>query len=309
MPISRRYPAGRAVGLGGDPATTRGSTGDEPPSVAGGTAFARRREQAVDSATQRRTSRASSGPRVSMRRAGRGELRLPPLHPGIDFDALAAGWREVTERFAASPPGVALKVFLQQRFAAGAVIYPPRPLRALELTPLAAVRVVILGQDPYHGAGQAHGLAFSVPDGVRPPPSLRNIFLELNRDLGCAIPSSGNLERWARQGVLLLNAVFTVEDGRPASHAGRGWEALSDAVIERLAGDPAPKVFMLWGAQAQAKAKLVADGGHCTLTANHPSPLSARRGPQPFLGCRHFSQANAFLAARGRGEIDWCGSV
>ena len=224
--------------------------------------------------------------------------------------ALSADWRALAERFAGSPQGAALQSFLGGRAAAGATIYPPRPLHAFELTPPAGVRVVILGQDPYHGAGQAHGLAFSVPDGVRPPPSLRNIFLELRSDLGCAVPSSGNLERWARQGVLLLNAVLTVEVGAPASHAGRGWEVFTDSVIDALASDAQPKVFMLWGAHAQAKAQRIAGGGaHCVLTANHPSPLSARRSPQPFLGCRHFSRANAFLVARRRGAIDWCDSA
>jgi len=232
-------------------------------------------------------------------------LHLPLLD---HVSVLPADWRPLAERFVASPPGVALETFLAGRPAAGATIYPPRPLRALELTPLARVRVVILGQDPYHGAGQAHGLAFSVPDGVRPPPSLRNIFLELHRDLGCAIAGSGNLERWARQGVLLLNAVLTVEAGEPGSHAGRGWEAFTDSVIDVLAQDQQPKVFLLWGAQAQAKRELIAGAvrGHLTLAANHPSPLSARRPPLPFLGCAHFSQANAFLAARGRGAIPWC---
>jgi uracil-DNA glycosylase len=226
-------------------------------------------------------------------------------------DALPDDWRPLAERFVASPQGTALQSFLAQRAAAGATIYPPRPLHALELTPLAGVRAVILGQDPYHGPGQAHGLAFSVPDGVRPPPSLRSIFLELRQDLGCVIPASGNLERWARQGVLLLNAVLTVEDGLPASHAGKGWEVFTDSVIDALANDAQPKVFLLWGAHAQAKQQTIAAAGsvHCVLTANHPSPLSARRAPQPFLGCRHFSQANAFLAARARGAVDWCGSA
>jgi uracil-DNA glycosylase len=225
------------------------------------------------------------------------------------FAALPADWRVLAERFTASPAGVALQSFLAQRVAAGATIYPPRPLHALEPAALADVRVVILGQDPYHGAGQAHGLAFSVPDGVRPPPSLRNIFLELHRDLGCANPDNGNLERWARQGVLLLNAVLSVEEGRPASHAGKGWETFTDAVIDALAQDARPKVFMLWGSHAQAKRGLIQATGrsHLLLAANHPSPLSARRGPQPFLGCRHFSRANAFLAAQGRAVIDWCG--
>jgi len=226
----------------------------------------------------------------------------------VHVDSLPAGWRTLAERFVASPPGTALQSFLAQRVAAGASIYPKRPLRALELTPPAGVRVVILGQDPYHGRGQAHGLAFSVPDGVRPPPSLRNIFLELKGDLGCATPDGGNLERWARQGVLLLNSVLTVEDGEPGAHAGRGWEAFTDEVIGAMAQDAAPKVFLLWGAHAQAKRGRidVAGRGHCVLTANHPSPLSTRRGPQPFLGCRHFSMANSYLDSRGRGSIDWC---
>jgi uracil-DNA glycosylase len=167
--------------------------------------------------------------------------------------------------------------------------------------------VVILGQDPYHGPSQAHGLAFSVPPGVRPPPSLRNIFLELQRDLGGAPPSDGSLERWARQGVLLLNAVLTVEDGSPGAHARLGWESLTTTLLARLAGDARPKVFMLWGAQAQAQARRAEVGEpHLVLEANHPSPLSARRPPAPFLGCRHFSRANEFLAAHNRGVIDWC---
>jgi uracil-DNA glycosylase len=229
-----------------------------------------------------------------------------PLGPHVE--ALSAGWRPLAQHFLSSPHGVSLQSFLAGRLADGAAIYPPQPLRALQLTRADDVRVVILGQDPYHGAGQAHGLAFSVPDGIRPPPSLRNIFLELRSDLGCGLPVSGNLERWARQGVLLLNAVLTVEDGRPASHAGKGWEALTDAVIDVLASDAQPKAFLLWGTHAQAKRPRIAGAGrgHLVLEANHPSPLSARRGPLPFLGCRHFSRANEFLAACGRGAIDWC---
>lgn len=222
---------------------------------------------------------------------------------------LAAGWRPRVESFCVSEAGTRLDRFLAQRRAAGTAVFPPRPLRALELTSFADVRVVILGQDPYHGPGQAHGLAFSVPAGVRPPPSLRNVFIELKSDMGCALPAPGNLERWAAQGVLLLNAVLTVEEGRPGSHAGRGWEALTDRLIEALAADAQPKAFMLWGAHAQAKQPLIGAAGHdhLVLAANHPSPLSARRPPQPFLGCRHFSRANAFLAQHGRGAIDWCG--
>jgi uracil-DNA glycosylase len=228
---------------------------------------------------------------------------------GVDLDRLAAGWRPLAQAFFDSSIGRALERDLTARIEAGARVYPPAPLHALELTPLADVRVVILGQDPYHGAGQAHGLAFSVADGVRPPPSLRNIFLELARDCGCAVPANGNLERWARQGVLLLNAVMTVEEGRPGGHAKRGWEVFTDAVVDALAQHAAPKVFLLWGAHAQAKGALIAAGAHVheVLQANHPSPLSARRPPLPFLGCGHFSRANAFLASHGRGRIDWCG--
>jgi uracil-DNA glycosylase len=227
---------------------------------------------------------------------------------GVDLSRLAAGWRPLAEAFFASPTGQALDRFVSARIEAGATVYPTAPLRALELTPLSDLRVVILGQDPYHGAGQAHGLAFSVPDGVRPPPSLRNIFIELARDCGCVAPSSGSLESWARQGVLLLNAVLTVEDGAPGSHAKQGWEVFTDSIVAALAQDAAPKVFLLWGAYAQAKAALIESSGrgHAVLQANHPSPLSARRPPLPFLGCSHFSRANAVLAARGRGQIDWC---
>ncbi|HOX89939.1 MAG TPA: uracil-DNA glycosylase [Burkholderiaceae bacterium] len=222
-------------------------------------------------------------------------------------DGIASDWRDSVEDFLASATGHALKEFLHARAAAGAAIYPPRPFRALELTPLAATRVVILGQDPYHGPGQAEGLAFSVPEGVRLPPSLRNIFRELQRDLGLAPPASGSLVPWARQGVLLLNAVLTVEEGAAAAHARRGWEQLTDTLIAATASDPAPKVFMLWGAHAQAKRPLIEHtGDHLVLTANHPSPLSASRGPAPFIGCGHFSAANAWLRERGSAAIDWC---
>lgn len=230
---------------------------------------------------------------------------------GVDPDRLAPGWAPLVSAFFASPAGRSLDGFVAGREAAGATVYPPRPLRALELTALADVRVVLLGQDPYHGPGQAQGLAFSVPAGLRLPPSLRNVFAELARDLGCPPPADGDLTRWARQGVLLLNTVLTVEDGRPGSHAGRGWEALTDALVAALAAEPAPKVFLLWGAPAQTKAALIdaAPGGagrHLVLHANHPSPLSARRPPLPFIGCGHFGRANAFLQARGRGVVDWC---
>jgi uracil-DNA glycosylase len=196
---------------------------------------------------------------------------------------------------------------LERRRAAGAVIYPAQVLRALELTPPDAVRVVILGQDPYHAEGQAEGLAFSVPPGCPPPPSLRNIFAELARDLGVPPPTDGHLGAWARQGVLLLNTCLTVEEGAAGSHARYGWEALTDAIIEAVATEPGPKVFMLWGGRAQRKRALIErhDGRHLVLESNHPSPLSARRAPRPFVGCGHFGAANRFLAARGRPPVDW----
>ena len=188
------------------------------------------------------------------------------------------------------------------------MIYPATVLKALELTPRAAVRVVILGQDPYHGAGQAEGLAFSVPAGVKLPPSLRNINLELQRDLG-VVRTGGHLAAWAQQGALLLNTCLTVEDGEPGAHAKHGWEALTDSIVAAVARDAGPRVFMLWGAHAQAKAPLIAAAGagrHAVLQATHPSPLSARRPPVPFLGCGHFGAAQRFLAAQGVvPAIDW----
>ncbi len=218
-----------------------------------------------------------------------------------------ADWRPIVERWRASPAGQALVAFVEARQQAGAAIYPANVLRALELTPLAEVRVVILGQDPYHGPGQAEGLAFSVPDGVRPPPSLRNMMVELARDLGIERGVNGHLGGWATQGVLLLNASLTVEDGQPAVHARRGWEALTDALISATAAEPRPKAYLLWGAHAQAKAGLIASAGggrHRVLCANHPSPLSARRPPLPFIGCGHFGQARAFVEAQGA-RLDW----
>ncbi|QXL83287.1 uracil-DNA glycosylase [Comamonas sp. NLF-1-9] len=217
---------------------------------------------------------------------------------------VAPGWAPLVDQFFASKGGLALLDFLRQRLAAGASVFPPRPLRALELTAPEAVRVVILGQDPYHGRGQAEGLAFSVAPGVALPPSLRNIFKELQRDLGTPWPAfpepGGSLVRWARHGVLLLNTCLTVEEGQPASHAGKGWEQLSDAVIGHVAGGARPLVFMLWGSHAQAKRALIPkDRGHLVLCANHPSPLSALRPPRPFIGCGHFSQARAFRLEHG----------
>lgn len=211
---------------------------------------------------------------------------------------VAPDWQAVVDEFFAGPAGRKLLGFLDERLAEGAVIFPPAPLRALELTPLGSVRIVILGQDPYHGRGQAEGLAFSVAPGVPLPPSLRNIFKELKRDLGLPPPAfpqpGGSLVSWARKGVLLLNTCLTVEEARPASHAGRGWEALTDAIIRSVSDRERPALFMLWGAHAQGKRGLIDGARHKVLTANHPSPLSASRPPAPFIGCGHFGHAKAW---------------
>lgn len=214
---------------------------------------------------------------------------------------VAPGWQALVDDYFASPAGQKLQAFLAQRLQAGAVVFPPHPLRALELTPPDAVRVVILGQDPYHGRGQAEGLAFSVQPGVALPPSLRNIFKELQRDLGTAPPPfpqpGGSLRKWAQNGVLLLNTCLTVEEAQPASHAGKGWEVLTDAIIRHVSQHAQPSVFMLWGSHAQSKRALIDAQRHLVLTANHPSPLSALRPPQPFIGCGHFSQARQWREA------------
>jgi len=211
-------------------------------------------------------------------------------------------WRALSQAFWKSSEGIALLAFLKTRITGGARIFPPHPLRALLLTPLPAVRVVVLGQDPYHGLGQAQGLSFSVAPGVRLPPSLRNIFKELQADTGLQPPMSGSLVPWAERGVLLLNTCLTVEEGRPASHAGQGWEVLTDAILRAVAQQPQAVVFLLWGAHAQAKRHLIEaaqTAERLLLLANHPSPLSALRGPVPFMGCRHFSTAQAWLNRRG----------
>ena len=214
---------------------------------------------------------------------------------------IAPGWQGLTDDFFASRAGVSLLSFLCERLANQAVIFPPQPLRALALTPPDAVRVVILGQDPYHARGQAEGLAFSVAPGVALPPSLRNIFKEIQRDLGTPPPTfpvpGGSLAKWAQNGVLLLNTCLTVEEGQPACHAKRGWEHLTDAIIRHVSEHQQNVVFMLWGAHAQGKRELIDANRHKILLANHPSPLSALRPPLPFIGCGHFSVARAWRQA------------
>lgn len=199
---------------------------------------------------------------------------------------------------------VQLRTYLLAEKASGKQIYPRGRewFRALDLTPLDKVRVVILGQDPYHGPGQAHGLCFSVKPGVRPPPSLVTIYKELQSDLGIPRANHGFLEHWAQQGVLLLNSVLTVEMAKAASHQKKGWERFTDAVIRLVNAKDQPVVFMLWGAYAQKKAAFVDAEKHLVLKAAHPSPLSAHNG---FLGCRHFSQCNTFLESKGLAPIDW----
>ena len=225
----------------------------------------------------------------------------------MNGEAIPESWRPVLEPVLNTPASRRLGGWLRAEEEAGKTIYPPRGtrLRALELTPLDAVKVVILGQDPYHGPGQAMGLSFSVPEGVKVPPSLSNIYKELAADCGIARPVQGDLTQWARQGVLLLNNALTVEAARAGSHAGKGWEAITDACVAAVAARPDPTVFMLWGSHAQSKAARIPDlkaDRHCVIASPHPSPLSAHRG---FLGSRPFSIANAFLERSGRGAIDW----
>jgi len=217
---------------------------------------------------------------------------------------LHPSWLERLSSEFADPYMADLKRFLLAEKERGRRIFPSGSnwFRALDLTPPEDVRVVILGQDPYHGPGQAHGLCFSVPDGVRPPPSLVNIYKELKSDLGIKPVRHGFLEHWAKQGVLLLNSVLTVEMGRTASHRDRGWERFTDRIITEVNAREQPVVFMLWGSYAQKKAAFVDASRHLVLKAPHPSPLSAHSG---FFGCRHFSKANAFLEAHGSKPIDW----
>lgn len=223
-------------------------------------------------------------------------------------DQIPESWRAALEPVLGTPEARKLGGWLVAEEQAGKTIYPPKGTRlaALEATELADVRVVILGQDPYHGPGQAHGLSFSVQDGVKQPPSLVNIFKELENDVGIPRPQTGNLTPWAKQGVLLLNNTLTVEAGLAGSHAGRGWDAITDACVEAVAASGQATVFVLWGSHAAKKAERVRAlgnaGHHLVLKSPHPSPLSAHRG---FFGSKPFSQANAFLEEHGRGGIHW----
>ena len=217
---------------------------------------------------------------------------------------LEKSWLERLEQEFEQPYMHKLREFLMTRKQHRAVIFPPGPqiFNALNSTPFEKVRVVILGQDPYHGPGQAHGLCFSVLPGVRTPPSLANIYREIHSDLGIEQPSHGSLQSWANQGVLLLNAVLTVERGQAGSHQGKGWETFTDAVVQELNNKREGLVFMLWGSYAQKKGAVIDRRKHLVLKAPHPSPLSAYRG---FLGCKHFSAANDYLLKHQQTPIDW----
>lgn len=217
---------------------------------------------------------------------------------------LEPSWKDRIGEYLARPDMRALSDFLRSEKQAGKVIYPPGPeiFAAFDHTPFDAVRVVILGQDPYHGPNQAHGLCFSVRPGVATPPSLLNIFKEIQRDLGFRAPDHGCLTPWADRGVLLLNATLTVQQGMAGSHQGKGWEGFTDAAIDALNREREGLVFMLWGSYAQKKGQLIDGRRHCVLRSVHPSPLSAHRG---FIGCGHFSAANQYLESRGEPPIDW----
>jgi len=218
--------------------------------------------------------------------------------------AIENSWKEELKEEFSKPYFEHIAHFLKEEKKAGKVIYPPgkQILNAFEFTPFNKTKVVILGQDPYHGPGQAHGLSFSVPDGVKPPPSLVNIFKELHTDLELPIPNTGNLEKWAKQGVLLLNASLTVEANTPNSHSQAGWHTFTDEVIKHISADKEGVVFMLWGRFAQNKETLIDTSKHRVLKAAHPSPFSVHSG---FFGCKHFSKANTWLREKGEKQIDW----
>lgn len=216
---------------------------------------------------------------------------------------IASDWKALLAEEFEKPYFEELTAFVREEYASRR-IYPrgSNIFRAFDKCPFERLKVVIIGQDPYHGPGQANGLCFSVGDGVPFPPSLRNIFQEVSTDIGTPIPASGNLDRWAEQGVLLLNAVLTVREHEAASHAGRGWEQFTDAVVRAIATHKEGVVYLLWGSYAQRKGAIADPARNCILKAVHPSPLSAYRG---FLGCRHFSQANNYLIAQGKEPINW----
>ncbi len=217
---------------------------------------------------------------------------------------LEPGWKQALLAEFDQPYMKELRLFLQQRKRASAVVFPPaeQMFNAFNATPFDQVKVVMLGQDPYHGAGQAHGLCFSVQPGVPVPPSLRNMYAELETDIDFVKPEHGHLQPWAAQGVFLLNSVLTVEQGNAGCHAGKGWERFTDAAVRALAERREGVVFMLWGAYAQKKGQFIDRSKHCVLRAPHPSPLSAYRG---FFGCQHFSKANEWLESNGLGAVDW----
>lgn len=227
------------------------------------------------------------------------------MSDGLARVQLDPEWKQALAAEFAAPYMVALRAFLEAEKKNGKVVYPPGPeiFNALNTTPLSRVKVVILGQDPYHGPGQAHGLCFSVRRGVAPPPSLLNIFRELQDDIGIARPRHGELTHWAEQGVLLLNSVLTVEAGQPGSHQGRGWETFTDAAIRVLNEQREHLVFLLWGSYAQRKGRIIDPRRHLVLKAVHPSPLSANRGG--WFGHHQFSQANRYLQDHGQSPIDW----
>jgi len=223
---------------------------------------------------------------------------------GADRVRLEPGWKSRIGDYLQREDMQQLRAFLRERVQKGANVFPPMPqvFAALDATPFDKVKVVILGQDPYHGFGQAHGLCFSVQHGTAVPPSLENVFKELQRDLGIARPAHGCLTHWAEQGVLLLNAVLTVEEGRAGAHQGKGWEGFTDHIVEVLNREREHLVFLLWGSYAQAKGKMIDTSKHRVLKAPHPSPLSAHRG---FIGCGHFSKTNEYLLRHGMAPIDW----
>ena len=228
-----------------------------------------------------------------------------PCPPSVTVNPrLEESWKRALTKEFQDPYFRDLKVFLIEERKAGRTFYPPGPLifKALDATPFDRVKVVILGQDPYPGPGQANGLCFSVSEGVQPPPSLLNVFKELHADLGLPVPTDGNLERWAQQGVLLLNATLTVRAREAASHQNRGWERFTDAIIRQLNDQKEGLVFVLWGRSAQEKGRIIDRRRHLVLSAAHPSPLSANSG---FFGCRHFSAINRYLAEHGQTPIDW----